>query len=119
MEAPEPVATRSVPSLVRGLYNPHTKEGTLLVATGSGASILASPYTTAIEPNVAHAALAPLRCASWLFGVSFTRLSNMFPGTSVERKESGMLLRAPSKAVLGRSFEVQGHRILQMNDISS
>jgi len=39
-----------------GLYNPHTLQGDIVVN-----GVLTSTYTSAIEPNIAHAALLPVR----------------------------------------------------------
>lgn len=47
-----------------GLYNPQTLDGEIVVD-----GILASTYTTAIEPSAAHAWLAPARLAFRLFGL--------------------------------------------------
>lgn len=47
-----------------GLYNPQTAHGDIVVD-----GIRASTYTTAVEPRVAHALLAPLRAACDAFGV--------------------------------------------------
>lgn len=46
------------PARARGLYNPHTLDGTLVVD-----GVVASAYTTALAPGAAHVALAPLRVA--------------------------------------------------------
>lgn len=51
-----------------GLYNPQTVHGDIVVD-----GVLASTYTTAVEPGVAHAVLTPLRAIYQLFGLS-TRL---------------------------------------------
>ncbi len=68
---------------MRGLYNPHTKSGTILVSVGDGASVLASPFTTAVSPAVAHAALTPLRWAHFQFGITIPVLSTIFPDTRI------------------------------------
>lgn len=46
-----------------GLYNPHTLHGDIMVD-----GVLASTYTTAVAPSVAHAVLAPMRALYQLFG---------------------------------------------------
>jgi Hint module len=51
-----------------GLFNPQTVHGDIVVN-----GIVASTYTTAVEPRLAHAALAPLRCLTGL-GLQFTGL---------------------------------------------
>lgn len=53
-----------------GLYNPQTVHGDVVVD-----GVLASTYTTAVEPRLAHAALAPLRVLDW-FGLSCTALED-------------------------------------------
>lgn len=46
----------------RGLYNPQTLQGDIVVG-----GIVASTYTSAVEPRVAHALLAPVRAVyAWL-----------------------------------------------------
>lgn len=50
-----------------GLYNPQTLDGEIVVD-----SILASTYTTAVAPAVAHPLLAPLRIAYRMFGIHTT-----------------------------------------------
>lgn len=63
-----------------GLYNPQTEHGDILVN-----NILAACYTTAVEPSIAHAVLAPLRVSSSLrvlyeFSISTTQyFLNMAP----------------------------------------
>lgn len=47
----------------RGLYNPHTISGNLAVD-----GVVASVYTSAVEPGVAHALLVPVRAIFWLVG---------------------------------------------------
>lgn len=62
-----------IPAIVRsatlhtekGLYNPQTLQGDIVVN-----GVLASTYTTAIEPFAAHASLAPLRAVYRLLGLS-------------------------------------------------
>lgn len=53
-----------------GLYNPQTVDGNIVVS-----GILASTYTTAVEPGLAHMALAPLRALNRL-GLSFSFLES-------------------------------------------
>lgn len=53
-----------------GVYNPQTVNGDIVVD-----DVLASTYTTAVEPSLAHALLAPLRFLS-SFGWSFTGLES-------------------------------------------
>lgn len=48
----------------RGLYNPHTLTGDIVVD-----GFLASTYTTAVEPTLAHALLAPFRGAFSALGL--------------------------------------------------
>lgn len=55
----------------RGLFNPQTVSGNLVVD-----GVLASTYTTAVEPAFAHAVLAPLRALSEVFGLSLTALES-------------------------------------------
>lgn len=52
--------------LDKGLYNPQTENGDIVVN-----GVLSSTFTTAVEPSLAHAALAPLRFLS-RFGLSVT-----------------------------------------------
>ena len=47
-----------------GLYNPQTVAGDIFVD-----GVLASTYTTAVEPELAHALLTPLRAAFRAMGV--------------------------------------------------
>lgn len=54
----------------RGLFNPQTVHGSIVVS-----GVLASTYTTAVEPSFAHAVLSPLRVLNW-FGLSFTSLES-------------------------------------------
>lgn len=53
----------------RGLYNPQTLHGDVAVN-----GVVASTYTTAVEPALAHAVLAPLRAMSDYFSVCVTSL---------------------------------------------
>jgi len=64
-----------------GLYNPQTVDGAILVD-----GIVTSTYTTAVEPRVAHAALAPLRAlyavgGGWVGGLltESSRLAGLLP----------------------------------------
>ena len=59
----------------RGLHNPQTASGKLMVRLGGAGAVQASTYTTAVRPNAAHAALAPLRLVYSRFGTSFPLLS--------------------------------------------
>jgi hypothetical protein len=59
----------------RGLFNPQTLIGTIVVD-----GIVASTYTTAVEPQLAHALLAPFRLAFRVFGASTAALE---PGSPV------------------------------------
>lgn len=52
----------------RGLYNPHTLDGHVVVD-----GVLTSTYTTAVVPSVAHALLSPLR-GLWGSGLKFDAL---------------------------------------------
>jgi hypothetical protein len=53
-----------------GLFNPQTVNGNIVVN-----GVLASTYTTAVEPSVAHAILAPFRLLN-SFGFQFTALES-------------------------------------------
>lgn len=53
-----------------GLYNPQTVSGDIVVS-----GVLASTYTTAVEPSLAHAVLAPFRAVS-VFGWIFAKLES-------------------------------------------
>ncbi|GAB0496275.1 hypothetical protein MMPV_007587 [Pyropia vietnamensis] len=67
--AGEPVTVTSVKRVSsRGLYNPHTVDGGLLVD-----GIRTSCYTTAVEPRLADALLAPARWAVSVGGASVGR----------------------------------------------
>lgn len=57
-----------------GLFNPQTTSGDVVVN-----GVLASTYTQAVEPAVAHAALAPLRMLYHAFGVSSSALADGAP----------------------------------------
>lgn len=59
-----PVASVHI-SVEAGLYNPQTVSGSIVVN-----GVVASTYTTAIEPSIAHAALAPLRGLHQTLGLS-------------------------------------------------
>lgn len=54
----------------RGLFNPQTAHGSIVVN-----GVLASTYTTAVEPSFAHAILSPLRALN-RFGLSFAALES-------------------------------------------
>jgi hypothetical protein len=54
-----------------GLYNPQTVQGDIVVD-----GVVASTYTTAVEPEFAHAILAPFRSLSNFLGVDFTFLES-------------------------------------------
>lgn len=68
----------------RGLYNPQTLHGDIVVN-----GLLASTYTTAVEPALAHAALTPARALYQFFGITASLESggggfaNLFPGDVV------------------------------------
>jgi Hint module len=64
------VATASM----RGLYNPQTIQGDIVID-----GILASTYTTAIKPSIAHGALAPLRALYLITGYSTNLLDKGVP----------------------------------------
>jgi hypothetical protein len=53
-----------------GLFNPQTVDGNIVVN-----GVLASTYTTAVEPSLAHAILAPFRLFT-NFGLQFTALES-------------------------------------------
>lgn len=72
-----------------GLYNPQTKDGSILVLIAGAAPVLASVYTTAVPPPVAHLLLAPLRGLYDAFGVTFPGISRLFPGTHIWRTAEG------------------------------
>lgn len=57
-----------------GLYNPQTVDGRIVVD-----GLLASTFTTAVEPALAHALLAPVRAAYALFGVTSSALEGGSP----------------------------------------
>lgn len=64
-------AVEAVGSVSRaGLYNPQTVSGNVVVN-----GVLASTYTTAVEPTFAHAVLSPFRMLANL-GVTFTNLES-------------------------------------------
>jgi hypothetical protein len=50
-----------------GLFNPQTAHGDIVVD-----GIVASTYTTAVDPSVAHILLAPLRAVHALTGIGMT-----------------------------------------------
>ena len=54
-----------------GLFNPQTQHGDIVVD-----GVLASTYTTAVDPSMAHALLAPLRLMSEWARVHFTFLDS-------------------------------------------
>lgn len=58
----------------KGLYNPQTFDGRIVVD-----GILASTFTTAVEPALAHALLAPMRAVYALFGVTSSALERGNP----------------------------------------
>ena len=59
-----------------GLFAPHTSTGTLLVqSAGESRAVLASAYTTAVHPNAAHAAIAPLRALHAAYGIKVPAVS--------------------------------------------
>lgn len=58
----------------RGLYNPQTLHGDIAVN-----GVVASTYTAAVEPKIAHALLAPARVAFKWLGYSSTYFSNGVP----------------------------------------
>lgn len=67
--------------VARGLYNPHTVDGTIVVD-----GVLASTFTEVIKPATAKSMLAPFRTAYWLCGhdlsggllTGSTRMRNAF-----------------------------------------
>lgn len=61
-----------------GLYNPHTLHGDMLVD-----GLRASTYTTAVQPVVAAALLAPLRAVYAVAGVSAGALTHGAPSAVV------------------------------------
>lgn len=56
-----------------GLYNPQTVSGTIVVD-----GVVASTYTTAVEPRTAHTMLAPIRAAFGWLGVTLRFLEGGF-----------------------------------------
>ncbi len=58
-------------AMYRGLHNPQTASGAILVRLGDSGAVQASTYTSAVFPNAAHAALSPLRAVQKTFGVTF------------------------------------------------
>lgn len=75
-----------------GLYNPQTKNGRILVRVGSYAPVLASAYTTAVPPLIAHWLLTPLRWLFDLIGITLPGISGLFPGTDVGHASEGETL---------------------------
>lgn len=70
LETTEGAATRVTHRVLeygKGLYNPQTLDGEIVVD-----GLLASTYTTAVAPAVAHAWLAPARLAYQLCGLYTT-----------------------------------------------
>lgn len=78
---------------MRGLFNPQTTSGSIAVWM-NGDGVIASAYTAAVEPNVGHALLAPLRMLSymmdrvvawsWVFENGAHQFATMMPsGSSV------------------------------------
>ncbi|KAI0559161.1 hypothetical protein FGB62_166g042 [Gracilaria domingensis] len=68
-----------------GLFNPQTVQGDIVVN-----GVLASTYTTAVEPKIAHALLAPLRAAYSRVGFCMTAfeagadmIANFMPSGSI------------------------------------
>lgn len=61
-------------SLRRGLYNPQTLQGNILVD-----NVLVSTYTEAIQPGIAHALLTPLRAVFQYCGLSLNGLESGAP----------------------------------------
>lgn len=55
----------------QGLYNPQTMHGDIVVN-----GVLASTYTTAVEPSVAHKLLTPVRFIYSFFGIASSALEN-------------------------------------------
>lgn len=68
----------------RGLYNPHTISGNLVVD-----GVVASVYTSAVEPCVAHALLVPIRAIFWLAGAR--RTSREVLGTMFENGSNDLV----------------------------
>lgn len=67
----EASTVEAVGSSIRvGLYNPQTVSGDIVVS-----GVLASTYTAAVEPSLAHALLAPFRALS-AFGWTFAKLES-------------------------------------------
>lgn len=62
---------------MRGLYNPQTVSGSIGVIW-NGDIIIASTYTSAIHPRVAHLLLAPLRWIDTYVGIVLPSLSRLF-----------------------------------------
>lgn len=67
-------------SSMLGLYNPQTASGSILVRGRSGGFVLASVYTDAVDPPMAHAAIAPLRALHRAVGYTLPHLSTLFSG---------------------------------------
>lgn len=97
---------------MRGLYNPHTREGSLLVNFGGGSGhVLASSYTTALDPAAAHAALMPLRWIHHFFDVSSPLPSSLLPETFMEGcTDEEALCMAPTE--LHRLSSMYLHNVL-------
>lgn len=61
---------------LEGLYNPQTASGKLAVYWNGGDAVLASSYTTAIHPILAHMLLSPLRWLESILGMTVPFLSH-------------------------------------------
>lgn len=84
----EPVLRVST-EMMMGLYNPQTAAGSVLVRIGEvegTAPVLASTYTTAMSPPLAHLLMSPLRALHSIAGFTVPGLSGWFPDTHVEQR---------------------------------
>lgn len=65
----------------KGLFNPQTASGTLMLRFGRADPVLATTYTTAVRPALAHALMAPLRTLYDVTGATITSLSSIILNT--------------------------------------
>lgn len=89
--------------ITRGLYNPQTASGELLVSIQDAAPVLISAYTTAVQPSGAHAMLSPLRTLYRTTGVTIPDLSKIF--TAIHFAES--LRKSSTIAAADNCIEMQ------------
>lgn len=63
---------------LRGLYNPQTASGNIIIYWGAKDGVLATTYTRAVSPHFAHSLLWPLRVLFSKTGVTLPWLSRPF-----------------------------------------